>query len=392
MSTKSTKGAFLAHRDTDRVNSRFSFDLMPRYETEKTLKFQQQKYLTVGKSLLSTLPDFSGVFVRNLSKVLLLASVGTVLTALPGWSVGIKPSSVTVTNPVSQSCSSTVTTNCTNNGTRNGSSSQPYVDDILLNTITFGTRTFSTTNIREGQQAGVVTGRGFINAEFGDLDDNKDGNPNPFGVNPPVPLITQESTDPKTQDPAIKNAFNSLSLSQGLDGEEAAEFSYKLTFKEGIVDNNSGVDQIPELVFFERGINSNFTVRAITGGTFDNPTLSNPVSVTAPATELFATGIHIDTSEIDAGQQLGAIGFDLNEFGISAGQTVYGVQVTSPAGAGADIYGQFATTQNTANFRTVPPALVPEPLTILGSGIALGFGTLMKIQYSRKRKKAQQIV
>lgn len=30
---------------------------------------------------------------------------------------------------------------------------------------------------------------------------------------------------------------------------------------------------------------------------------------------------------------------------------------------------------------------VPEPLTILGSGIALGFGALMERKYSRKRKK-----
>jgi len=32
---------------------------------------------------------------------------------------------------------------------------------------------------------------------------------------------------------------------------------------------------------------------------------------------------------------------------------------------------------------------VPEPLTILGSGLALGFGGLFKKEYSRKRQKAQ---
>jgi hypothetical protein len=34
-------------------------------------------------------------------------------------------------------------------------------------------------------------------------------------------------------------------------------------------------------------------------------------------------------------------------------------------------------------------ATVPEPLTILGSGLALGFGALFKKEYSRKRQKAQ---
>ncbi|MFP5273715.1 PEP-CTERM sorting domain-containing protein [Coleofasciculus sp.] len=36
---------------------------------------------------------------------------------------------------------------------------------------------------------------------------------------------------------------------------------------------------------------------------------------------------------------------------------------------------------------TVAP--VPEPLTILGSGLALGFGALFKTKYSRKHQKAQ---
>lgn len=34
---------------------------------------------------------------------------------------------------------------------------------------------------------------------------------------------------------------------------------------------------------------------------------------------------------------------------------------------------------------------VPEPLTILGSALALGFGVLTERQYSRKRKKTKQI-
>lgn len=43
------------------------------------------------------------------------------------------------------------------------------------------------------------------------------------------------------------------------------------------------------------------------------------------------------------------------------------------------------------NITKVSSTAVPEPLTIFGSGLALGFGVLMERQYSRKRKKTKQI-
>jgi len=44
-------------------------------------------------------------------------------------------------------------------------------------------------------------------------------------------------------------------------------------------------------------------------------------------------------------------------------------------------------TKTPINAGSVQPEPVPEPLTILGSGLALGFGSLMKRQQSRKLKK-----
>ena len=41
----------------------------------------------------ATLPD-AGAFVRKLSKVLLLTSVGTVFLASPGWAVVVAPTSI----------------------------------------------------------------------------------------------------------------------------------------------------------------------------------------------------------------------------------------------------------------------------------------------------------
>lgn len=303
-------------------------------------------------------------------KVLLLTSVGTVLTASPGWAVPIRPISLDVSSPVTRSCSSRVTTNCTNNGTQNGTSaSTAYIDDILLNSITFGSSTTfqrttnqTTNQIRTIQDARVFTGRGNINAEYGDQDDSRDGNPNPFVsagiVSSGNPSDAQrESTNPTaTQDNAIRASFSTLSLSQGIDGEELP-FSYDLVFQNGILDDNSAVDQVPELIFFERGVNSDFSVQAITGGTVSNPTFS-PNTVEVLRGNLWPTGVYIDTVEIGDGQQLGAVGLDLNDFGVGA-NPVYGIRVTALNDSGPDMYGQFITAREARQFTGVPSAVVP---------------------------------
>lgn len=348
------------------------------------------------------MPNFPQAFVGKLSKVLLLTSVG-ILTTSPGWAVTIGPTSLTVSVPVgsnnSQADGSTQTySRTTQTGVQplaitNGVAGT-YVDDVLLQTIIFSGTTFNSTNLSATERFNVTVGQNNINAEYGDSDTGSDGNPNPFvsaGIvaeGAAVPDATRESTNPAIQNPALQAAFNSLSISQGIDGEEVT-YAYRTIFDQGLVDLNIGVDQIPELIFFERGINSPYTVRAIIGGTFASPTFA-PTAVTATAANHTPSGVFINTIEISGRQQLGVVGIDLNEFGITDSTTaIYGIELTSTGASGADIYGNFASASDTANFRTVPSELsgVPEPLTILGSGMALGFGALMKRQYSRKRKE-----
>jgi len=345
----------MAHKNTHQ----FSNDLMPKDATKKSRKSQQ----------------------RYLSKVLLLASMGTVLTTSPGWAAVLKPTNMTVTVP---------------SGTRNtgtGSSTSPYNDDILLNSLTFGGTTFQRNDgqFRAVLRADVISGPANVNAEFGDRDNGTDGNPNPFvsggiiaeGAN--LPATTRESTKPSIQEASIKAAFSSLIVSQGVDGE-GPPYNLQLIYQNGVVDNDSATaDQVPELVFFERGASSPFTVRAITGGTNANPVYS-PNTVTVGSNNYYKSGIYIDTTEITGGQELGVVGIDLNDFGLSASDVVYGVSLTSINNTGADIYGQFLSSQR--EFEPVPPELVPEPFTILGSGIALGFGVLMQRKSSKKLQKA----
>lgn len=315
--------------------------------------------------MLPALPVFPGAFVRKLSTVLLLTSFGTVLTALPGWAVALKPTSVTVSIPTGSK-----------NGTRDGSLSKPYVDDILLNTLVFPSATFKSTNkeFKALRWAEVVSGRNNVNAEFGDLDNNSDKNPNPFvtagvvkeGFNLTTePNPTRESINPTIQDPAIQAAFDSPSLSQGIDGELSNPFVLDLIFDNGILDNNSAVDQVPELVFFERGANSDFQVQAITGWTFGNPTFA-PKSVTALRGQMFKSPVYIDTIEITQAQQLGVIGFDLNDFGLTASQALYGIRLTATSkSSGPDLYGQFITGK--------PNQFVPVPPGFPGTAVPFNF-------------------
>ena len=309
-------------------------------------------------------------------------------------------------------------------GTATATAANTYVDDVLLQTVTFSGTTINTSGINDSLLFRVITGREDVSPDFGQAgteagyrppggtsaitDTGADGNPNPF-VSARITtkgqrvtqaqqdnlVANQNTTSNNQQDSALQAAFNSRSISQGADGEGTVAYSYRLIFDQGLIDNNNAADGVPELIFFERGVNSAFSVRAITGGTFDNPTFA-PTTVNVASTT--ASGIFIDTVEIDAAQQLGIAGIDLNEFGITAttaaaNQVVYGFELTSGTGGtgGADIYGNFTSAASTTQLRAVPSGLaVPEPLTILGSGIALGFGALMKREHSRKRQKTEQ--
>ena len=255
----------------------------------------------------------------------------------------------------------------------------PFTDDVYLDTLTFPDASFSVADdpFVSGVSVYVASGRDNINAEWGPDDNGLDGDPDPFtraGLDP----ADQESTDPAIQDVGLASAFFSFSLNEGSDGEgEGSESVMHLTFAEGITDNSSGPDNVPELVLFERGNNDDNTrIQAITGGTFDDPTFA-PDTVTINEGDLWDSGIRIRTNEINEsqeGQELGIGGIDLSDFGVGDDTSVFGFSIAS---TGADLFGQIIGVGNepgespgvttpedlmNPNGTVTVPTPVPEPL------------------------------
>jgi len=259
----------------------------------------------------------------------------------------------------------------------NNPASGAYTDDVYLTSLVFPDVTFATSaSFSAVQNLEVTDKRGNINAEWGDADTASDGDDNPFskaGLDPD----DQESTDPAIQDPALINAFNGLSLSEMSDGEGGG-FQFKVLFQDGLVDNDpSALDGVPELVFFERGRNDQFSVEAIIGGTFDNPVYSGSFAINSG--DFWGTGIHVNTVEIGSSQEIGAAGIDLNDFGLGAGAIIYGFRLTSTQGP--DLNGFFLSTEDGENFLPPledPPGVPLPPTFLLVLAGCLGMGGVLR--------------
>lgn len=254
----------------------------------------------------------------------------------------------------------------------------PYTDDIYLKSLTFDGKTFNSDDqVVAISRIEVLTGRESINSEWGDNDNASDGDDNPFvkaGFDP----AAQETTDPVIQDATLLNTFNSLSLTEMSDGEGGRAFSFRTIFTESLIDNDPGPDDIPELVLIERGLNDDFDVRLITGGTFDAPIYSNWFSTSSR--DYFRTGIQVDTMEISRPQEIGVGGYDLNSFlsGTPSGPAqVFGFELRTSK-SGPDLNGFFLTAEESSNFRPplsagVAPVPLPAPVLLLGAGLAFLF-------------------
>ena len=319
------------------------------------------------------------MFYLRVIKLLMFVVLGLISLNSLAIAAPLKPTSLTWTVPAGS-----------NNTGLDGTSTKPYKDDVLLETLVFNGFTYerSESSFVRVLRAMVLTNRDAINAEYGDLDSNSDGNATPFvkaGIIPEgtaLPDATRESVDPAIQDAAIAHAFDSFSLVEGVDGE-GANYSMRLIFDKGIVDNSLEADFLPELVFFERGSNSSFSIRAIIGGTWDAPTYA-PLTVSILTTNLWASNLYIDTIEIGSGQRLGVAGIDLNDFWTAgnAPEAVFGYELTSLNSSGADVYGQFMSAESWRQFVNLPDGLaIPEPGSIALFG--LGFGVLVL----RRRKR-----
>lgn len=249
-----------------------------------------------------------------------------------------------------------------------------YTDDVILESLSFADATFATgDSFRSIVAFEVLEGRGNINAEWGDDDDDGDGNDTPF-AKAGFAGADQETVDPAIQDATLLNAFNSRSLSEMSDGEGGTT-QFKVLFSNGLYDNDVGADLVPELVFFERGMNDVFDVELIIGGAFDDPIYSEAVRV--DSADFWDTGISVDTVEINGAQEIGAGGLDLTDFGLGAGEAAYGFRLTYVSG-GPDLNGFFLSAENPADFidplpvSEVPlPAAAPLFLTALAGLAAL---------------------
>src|SRR6056297_661269 len=132
-------------------------------------------------------------------------------------------------------------------------------DDIYLTGITFDGVTFDgiAGEIIPGLASVFLEGGGGtnVNAEWGDNDTSSDGDANPF-VKAGYGASPQESQDIDIINATLLQVFNSLNLMEGVDGEDE-NFRLQISFENGIRDNNGGaVDPTPEIIIFERGLNS----------------------------------------------------------------------------------------------------------------------------------------
>jgi len=206
-----------------------------------------------------------------------------------------------------------------------------------------------------------------VNAEFGDTDTGADGDDTPFvkaGLAPAgaeLPMSLQESTDPAIQDAALLNAFNSRSLSEITDGEGGGFSSFKVLFEQSLAFDSVGGDGLPDIVFFERGLNDVFDVQLITGGSFATPVLSDPLTIDSG--QFASAGFQIDTVEIGSAQSMGVGGFDLVDFGLGPGSSAFGFVLSTTAGP--DLGGFFLAAADPDDFGDPldagDPGVVPLP-------------------------------
>jgi hypothetical protein len=154
--------------------------------------------------------------------------------------------------------------------------------------------------------------------------------------------------------------LNNLNLNNIVDGEDRGSFRMNFFF-----------DSLVSRVFlWERGRNSQLGVQAIDA----KGNLLGQFLHLNSRTWNYA-GFNIDTKEIDGAQQVGSLGLDLADFGVLG--PIAGIQVSA------------LSSYNGPDFKVVAaqadPEAVPEPMTLLGTGIAAG-----AMAWSRRRKNAQE--
>ncbi|MEM9302167.1 MAG: exosortase-dependent surface protein XDP2 [Pseudomonadota bacterium] len=290
--------------------------------------------------------------VNAASSLRILAVLAVTVLLRPGDAQAvIPPDQLVVTSPPNTNNSAGAgTETCTLGGGASCTgtlSTGAVTDDLQLDTIIFGAVTFdgAAGEIIPGLASVFVEGGGGtnVNAEWGDDDDNDDGDDTPFEkAGYPIPPATQETSDIDIIDATLRTVFRTLNLAEGIDGEDQ-DFRINLEFERGVVDNDGSMpDPVPEIIVFERGLNSDVSLILLLadGGESDELEIDRG--------DFVSTGFRLNTIEIGGDQILGVVGVDLNEFSGAgfdpASDVVIGVRFGS-AGGGADIFGVYGTSE-----------------------------------------------
>ena len=264
------------------------------------------------------------------------------------------------------------------------STTTPYTDDVYLETLTFSsspsdiTYDAGTGSFSVAQSFRVLSGRGNVNAEWGDTDDNADGDPDPF-TKIGQGGVDMETTDPAIQDAALLNAFNSLSLTEMTDGEgSGTSFSFEVLFQNSLPASKAG-DSLPDLLFFERNGNDVFQVSLITGRD-PNGALVLTSALSVNSADFWDTDFDVDTTEIDGAQDMVVGGIDFSDFATlgldtsAGGDQVYGFQLSASGNNGPDLGGMLLASDDPGDFGDplTPVPLPPAMVLFLAAFGALG--------------------
>jgi hypothetical protein len=116
------------------------------------------------------------------------------------------------------------------------------------------------------------------------------------------------------------------------------------------------------------------------------------LAVSTLGTGFFLLGIRANATVIGNIQKSSTFNFSpTNTVFLDPGDT----EELVPVGASSTLTASSSTNSTDDTTGTVSPITVakavPEPFTILGSGVALGFGALFKKEYSKKQKKVRSL-
>jgi hypothetical protein len=205
------------------------------------------------------------------------------------------------------------------------------------------------------------------------------------GDNATSPLATAEN--PTGND--IAAFLGNNNLNNIIDTEDNGSFTIDVFFDRKIVKDNSGLDN---LFFWERGQNSDLGIQALD---MSGNVIGNFKKLTDTETKKSTNyaGFQIDTNEIPGSQNVGSLGFSLQDLGVTE---LSGLRLTSQGETYGSMGQKLATQYQKQGYKgpdfkviartsteVTTPTSVPEPSGVLGLGVLAGLGLLSRRQLKR---------